>query len=200
MGLAKYFVGIPVFVASVLGAWILYSEYKHFRYSKSEVSAETRYSVASRECMIAEAAEGAASENDQILIVSAMLRVAKKRNVDPCFLFTRYTLLRAPSDETKAAWPRDPNFVELKKSLPAFESRLATATKAVDRLLAGNATFVPGEDAAVELRRHQMLSCVEKYKRIWWVNTARTNPERMKGEMGEVFESPLGTLFYCPKK
>jgi hypothetical protein len=199
MGLAKYFIGIPVLVLSVLVAWIGYSEYKNFRYSKPVVSAEARYSAASRDCMIAEAAEGAASENDQILIVSAMMRVSKKRNIDPCFLFTRYTLLRAPSDESKAALLRDPNFVDLKKSLPAFESRLATATKAVDRMLAGDVSFVPGEDATVELRRHQMLQCVEKYKRIWWANTARTNEERMRTEMGASFQSPLGTMFYCSK-
>jgi hypothetical protein len=150
--------------------------------------------------MIAEAAEGAASENDQVLIVSAMRRVAKKRNVDPCFLFSRYTLMRAPSDEGKAAWPRDPNFVELKTNLPAFGSRHASATKVVDRMLAGDQSFAPGEDPAIELKRHQMLQCVEKYRRIWWVNTAKSNQSRLESQMGDSFVSPLGTVFFCPRK
>ncbi len=200
MGLAKYFVGIPVFVLSVLVAWIMYSEYKTFRFTKPIMSAEARYSAASRACMIAEAAEGSASKNDQVLIVSAMLRVAKDRNIDPCFLFSRYTLLRAPSDEAKFAWPRDPNAVELKTWLPAFESRHASATEVVDRMIAGNRALVPGEDPAIELKRRQMLECVEKYKRVWPVNTARTNEVRMTTEMGASFVSPIGAKFFCPKK
>lgn len=199
MGLSKYFIGIPVFVFSVLGAWIAYSEYKNFRYSAPVVSAEAKITTASRQCMIAEVAEGAASENDQVMIATALLRVAKKRNVDTCFLFSRYTLLRAPSDEKKAAAMRDPNFIELKTNLPAFASRHALATTVVDRVLAGNSSFVKGEDAAIELKRHQMLACVEKYKRVWWMNTARTNEAHMKEEMGESFVSPIGTVFFCPK-
>lgn len=199
MNVMKYVVGIPMLVFSVLGAWILYSEYKELRYSKPVVSAEARYSAASRACMIAEAAEGAASKNDQVLIVSAAMRVAKKRNVDPCFLFSRYTLLRAPSDEKKFAWPRDPNAVELKTVLPAFDSRHASATEVVDQMLAGNNSLVPGEDPAVELKRRQMLECVEKYKRVWPINTARTNEQRMTKEMGASFISPFGTKFFCPQ-
>ncbi len=197
--MAKYFIGIPVFVFSVLIAWIAYSEYKNFRYSAPIVSAEAKLTTASRQCMIAEVAEGAASENDQVMIAYALLRVAKKRNADTCFLFTRYTLLRAPSDEMKTAALRDPNAVELKTALPAYASRHALATTVVDRVLAGNTAFAKGEDSAIELKRHQILACVEKYKRVWWINTARTNEEHMKSEMGESFTSPLGTVFFCPK-
>ncbi len=192
-------IGIPLTVLSLLLAWILYGEYKEMRYKAPIVSAETKLTVASRQCMIAEVSEGAASENDQVMIASALLRVAKKRNVDPCFLFSRYTLLRAPSDEGKTAGLRDPNAIELKTYLPAYASRHALATTVVDRVLSGNVSFATGEDPAIELKRHQMLACVEKYERIWWMNTARTDDARMKSEMGESFKSPLGTVFFCPK-
>lgn len=199
MGILRMVIGIPVFVLSLLFAYIGYTEYKLWRYSTP--SADIRYSTSTRQCLIAEAAEGSASENDQVLIVRAALREANDRSVDPCWLFTRYTLMRAQSQEDARALVRDAGFVIGKGGwFAAAQSRIALAEKVVDRALKGDFSFAKGEAVDIELKRRQMLDCVAKYIRVWPLNTARTDFDAMRRDMGESFKSPVGTEFFCKKK
>lgn len=201
MGIVRLIVVIIVVMVMAPVAWRLHVFLGEYLSKAAPKTAEMKFDEANRKCLVAEAAEGAASENDQVLIVRAMLRVAKQRNVDPCFLFTRYTLMREPSGEAGFAWPRDPDFVLAKGEwLSAAGTRNATAEKVVSRALKDDWSFAPGEPPEVELARHRMLGCVEKYIRVWRANTARTNARKMRDEMGESFTSPLGTVFFCPKK
>jgi len=199
-GIVKHIITIIVVMLMLPVSWASYVMWRDWYYKAPQQTPQQTEVSAKKKCYTAEAAEGAASQNDQVLVVKAAMRVSKDRNLDPCWIFTRYTLMRAPSQEKKLALLRDPDFVAGKGGwFQAAASRVATATIVVDQALKGDFQFVPGEPQEVELARRRILDCVEKFKRVWPINTARTDADAMQKEMGQSWTSPAGTVFYCPK-
>jgi|GEM_PF-2255442 len=155
-----------------------------------------------RRCIEAEVAEGAADEDDQMIIAYGMIKLMD-RGRDPCHIFLKYTQMRAPSQEDGWSWLRDPGFVLEGKgqTRDVWGKRVASARRVADKALKGDFSFVAkNENPLVVEKRRAMLQCPEiKYDRVWPTNSARTSVEAMSRETDQTirFVSPAGTKFFC---
>ncbi len=189
-------------------SWALYNVWKDWYTKPIELTPEEKVakatqtvSDAARKCMVAEVAEGAADPDDMVLIAKATV-LQKELGRDPCAIFLKYTLMRAPSEESAWAYIRDPDVVVGKqKARTAWATRIANAYAIVDRALKGDFSFQEsGEKPEVREQRKRILGCREiKYIRVWPWNTARTNVKAMEKETDPSprFASPSGTRFFC---
>lgn len=209
MGLLRTAVATAVFVLMLPISYAIYTAWSDWYHKQAPLTPQQKVEQAARQvsdttrkCIEAEVAEGAADEDDQMIIAYGMIKLMD-RGRDLCQVFLKYTQMRAPSQEDSWAWVRDPGFVLDGKgqARDVWAKRVASARRATDKALKGDFSFVAkNENTAIVEKRKAMLQCSEiKYDRVWATNTARTNLEAMSRETDQTlrFVSPAGTKFFC---